>query len=218
MSESHVVWDWNGTLLDDLPIVIEAVNRSIAIFEEGPIDADGYRDHYTRPVRLFYESLFGRVLHEEEWLRLNTSFHDHYLTLAEKVDLVAGARSAMDLLANSGWSQSLLSMSPQDWLASTVDRLELTDRFDLVDGLSEVTGGLKAAHLESHLDTLGLSGPQVVVIGDTPDDVDAARHVGARAILFHGGSHHLDALQAQGVPIADSILGAAEIALSLSRR
>ncbi len=213
-----MVWDWNGTLLDDLPIVIEAVNRSIAIFNEGPIDTDLYRDHYTRPVRFFYDALFGRVVSDEEWLELNTAFHDHYFTLAESVDLAWGARSAMDLLAESGWSQSLLSMSPQDWLSSIVGRLDLTNRFDLVDGLSEVTGGLKAQHLETHLEALGLSGPQVVVIGDTPDDVAAARHVGAEPILFHGGSHHLELLEEEGVPIAETLVEAAEMALSVSRR
>lgn len=218
MTESHVVWDWNGTLLDDLPIVVEAVNRSIAIFEHGPIDADGYRDHYTRPVKDFYDAVFGRAVTDEEWLRLNTSFHDHYFTLAGTVELASGARRALDLLERSGWSQSLLSMSPQDWLQSIVRRLELTHRFDLIDGLSGPSGGLKARHLEVHLETLGLSGGQVVVIGDTPDDVAAARHVGARPILFHGGSHHLEVLHAEGVPVADSILEAAEMALSVSRR
>jgi phosphoglycolate phosphatase-like HAD superfamily hydrolase len=217
VSERHVVWDWNGTLLDDLPIVVEAVNRSIAIFEEEPINADAYRDHYTRPVRLFYDALLGRVVSDEEWLELNAAFHGHYFTLAESVELASGARSAMDLLSGSGWTQSLLSMSPQDWLTGVVGRLGLTHRFELVDGLSEVSGGLKAQHLETHLEALGLAGRQVVVVGDTPDDVAAARHVGARPILFHGGSHHLEALHAEGVPIAESIMEAAEMALSLSR-
>lgn len=213
-----MVWDWNGTLLDDLPVVIEAVNRSIAIFDKVPIDANDYRDHYTRPVKHFYDALFGRAIADEEWARLNISFHDHYFTLAKTVELASGARRAMDLLEESGWSQSLLSMSPQDWLQSVVGRLELTHRFDLIDGLSGPSGGLKAQHLEVHLETLGLSGNQVVVIGDTPDDVAAARHVGARPILFHGGSHHLEHLQAEAVPVAETLIEAAELALSINRR
>lgn len=217
VTESHVVWDWNGTLLDDLPIVIEAVNRSIALFGEGPIDADDYRNHYTRPVKSFYDALFGRVVTDDEWLRLNTSFHDHYFSLAKTVDLAPDARRAMKLLEESGWSQSLLSMSPQDWLVKIVARLGLTDRFDLVDGLSGATGGLKAQHLYEHLQTLGLSGGQVVVVGDTPDDVAAARHVNARPVLFHGGSHHLDRLEAEDAPVAGSLLEAVETALSVSR-
>lgn len=214
MQRSHLVWDWNGTLLDDLEIVVDAVNTSIAAFGINPITADEYRDHYTRPVRHFYDNLFGRVIADEEWLRLNTRFHDAYFEFAHSVDLAPGARRGIDLLSESGWSQSLLSMSPQDWLDGIVSRLGIHDRFAIVDGLSGPTGGLKAQHLEEHLEVLGIDGSAVVVVGDTPDDVAAARHVGARAILFHGGSHHMEVLEAEGVPIAETIEAAVELALS----
>lgn len=213
-SPSHLVWDWNGTLLDDLGIVVRAVNRSIGAFGLNPIDADDYRDHYTRPVRHFYDRLFGRTVSDEEWLRLNTTFHETYFHLAADVDVAPGARGALEQLHEAGWTQSLLSMSPQDWLNHIVDRLGLTECFEIVDGLSGPTGGLKAAHLEVHLETLEIEGSEVVVVGDTPDDVAAARHVGARPVLFHGGSHHMDVLEAEGVPIAETIPEAAGIALS----
>lgn len=211
---SHLVWDWNGTLLDDLPIVVEAVNRSIGVFGLNPIGADDYRDHYTRPVRHFYDRLFGRKVSDEEWLRLNTSFHETYFHLASDVDLAPGARDAIAQLHEAGWTQSLLSMSPQDWLDKIVDRLKLTEWFEIVDGISGPTGGLKAVHLEEHLERLRIEGSAAVVVGDTPDDVAAARHVGAQPVLFHGGSHHLEVLEAQGVPIAETIPEAADIALN----
>jgi phosphoglycolate phosphatase-like HAD superfamily hydrolase len=164
-------------------------------------------------VRHFYDNLFGRVVADEEWLRLNTTFHDVYFDLATDAGLAPGAREAMDRLDEAGWGQSLLSMSPQDWLFGIVDRLDLTHRLALVDGMSEVTGGLKAMHMEEHLRLLGMDGESVVVVGDTPDDVAAARHVGARAILFHGGSHHIDVLESEGVPIAETLAEAVDLAL-----
>lgn len=213
MERAHVVWDWNGTLLDDLPVVIEAVNVTIAQLGLGPIDETAYRDHYTRPVRIFYDRIFGRPVTDEEWLRVNTGFHDAYFRLADNAGLAPGAREAMLLLSESGWTQSLLSMSPHDWLAGIVDRLGIDQWLDLVDGLSGPTGGLKAEHLGMHLERLEIPGDRAVVIGDTPDDVAAAHSVGARPILFHGGSHHLDLLEAQGAPIAETLLEAARLAV-----
>lgn len=211
MRRGHVVWDWNGTLLDDLSIVIEAVNHSIGELGASRITADDYRDHYTRPVRHFYDALLGHPVTDDEWLRLTTGFHDAYFTLARTADLSPGAREAMAMVEAAGWSQSLLSMSPHDWLTGIVARLELTERFDLVDGLSETTGGRKAQHLEVHLGELGIDGTTTYVIGDTPDDVAAAHHVGATPILFHGGSHHLADLEAEGVPIAETLVEAVEL-------
>ena len=219
MDRGHVVWDWNGTLLDDLPIVVESVNRSIALLGEAPITDDEYRDHYTRPVRLFYQSMFGRELSDREWSRLNEAFHEHYFLLAADAGLRPGAREAMQKVTDCGFGQSLLSMSPQSWLAQIVERLEIEPHFQLVTGLSGPTGGLKAPHLVAHLRRLRLKGSVVVMIGDTPDDVVAARHVGARPVLFHGGSHHLHVLEALDAPIAETLVEAAEIACSdVSRR
>lgn len=210
-----MVWDWNGTLLDDLPIVIEAVNRSIADFGFGPIGASDYRDHYTRPVKKFYDNLFARPVTDEEWLRLNTSFHEHYFHLAAHANLTRDAGAAMDLVEEYGWSQSLLSMSPNDWLGRIVSRLGLDERFRRVDGLTEVTGGLKAPHLQKHLTAMGIDSSDAVAIGDTPDDAAAAHHMGARVVLYNGGSHHRSLLESQNAPVADSLVEAARTAVSL---
>jgi len=69
--------------------------------------------------------------------------------------------------------------------------------------------------MQEHVEALELVPERVVVIGDTPDDAAAARHVGAQAILYDGGSHHLPHLQGTGVPIAHSLLEAVEIASGL---
>lgn len=215
MAGTHIVWDWNGTLLDDLPIVVEAVNRSISSFGSGPIDATSYRDHYTRPVRAFYHSLLGREILDHEWERLNDDFHEAYYELATGVGLAPDAMDAIDLVDSLGWTQSLLSMSEHDWLESIVSRLGLMPRMARVDGLTGEMGGLKAGYLKTHLERLGVDGKSVVMIGDTPDDVAAARRVGGTPVLYHGGSHHLELLTALGVPVAETLVEAVEIARAI---
>ncbi len=76
MKPMHIVWDWNGTLLADLPIIIDAANVSLARHGVPPIDQDVYRNHFQRPVRAFYDSLFGRTVTDHEWETLNDTFHD----------------------------------------------------------------------------------------------------------------------------------------------
>jgi phosphoglycolate phosphatase-like HAD superfamily hydrolase len=212
VTSKHIVWDWNGTLLDDLPVVVEAVNLSMGQLGMPPIDENGYRDHFTRPVRAFYDSLFGRPTTDDEWDRLNEGFHDEYFARVDDAALTVDTSAALDAAATLGWGQSLLSMSPQEWLERVVASKGLIDRFALVSGLSGPTGGLKAQHMESHIEALDIHPERVVVVGDTPDDAVAARHVGAAVVLYDGGSHHLPHLEGMDAPVAHSLLQAVEIA------
>lgn len=215
MTTKHIVWDWNGTLLDDLPVVVEAVNLSMGRLGMPPIDEDGYRDHFTRPVRAFYDSLFGRIVSDEEWELLNEGFHTEYFARVEGAALSVDTLDALNATTKLGWGQSLLSMSPQDWLERVVASKGVADRFLLVDGLRGPTGGLKALHMEEHIESLDIHPQRVVVVGDTPDDAVAARHVGANVVLYDGGSHHLPHLEGMGAPVAHSLVQAVEIASTL---
>lgn len=215
MTSLHVIWDWNGTLLDDLDVVIEAANVGLVQFGVGPIDENLYRDHFTRPVRAFYDSLFGRPISDAEWETLNHVFHVEYMARADAAELSEDALEALDRVGTGPDAQSLLSMSPQEWLEAIVERKGVLHRFSLVSGLTGETGGLKARHMEEHIEGLGLNPAQTVVIGDTPDDATAARHAGARVVLYDGGSHHLPVLRQTDAPVAHSLVEAVEIASQL---
>mgnify|MGYP001818945521 CR=1 FL=1 len=214
----HVIWDWNGTLFDDLPIVVEAVNESLALFGIEPIDEDGYRSHYTRPVFGFYERLLGRPVTGDEWKSIDRTFHDHYRLNLGRAGLAADARAALDLIDRThGGTQSLLSMWWHDELAPLVQRLGIDRYMVRVDGNQGSAGDTKTAHLERHLEKLAaalgetLPPSRVVMIGDSFDDFAAAAEIGVRCVLFDGGSHHRDELEAAGAPVADSLLDAVRL-------
>ena len=206
----HVVWDWNGTLLDDLPLVVESVNAALGGTALEPITIADYTANYTRPVRRFYEVLLGREVDDEEWQRIDTVFHNTYASaVAERVDLMDGARDALDAVEDSHASQSLLSMYPHHLLLPLVDHFGLDHHFEAVHGLVGEGGGRKLPHLERHLDEMvhlhGDDPTRVLVIGDAIDDAAAARHLGARVVLMASGSHPRDELEATGAPVVESL-------------
>ena len=212
----HIVWDWNGTLFDDLDLVVQSVNHGLEGFGATPIDLDGYRSHYTRPVKLFYDRLIGRVISADEWMAVDRVFHDAYRGALDQARLTADAADALTTVAAGGHTQSLLSMFPHLDLIPLVERLGISRFFDRIDGLAEGSpGDLKAGYLERHLRSLiaGEDPVSVVVIGDTPDDAIAASHVGARSILYDGGSHHRRDLEATGALVASTLVEAVTSAL-----
>lgn len=212
----HIVWDWNGTLFDDLDVVVRSVNHGLAGFGAIPIDLDGYRSHYTRPVKVFYDRLIGREITPEEWITVDRVFHDAYRSALNEARLTADASEALATVASGGHTQSLLSMFPHQDLIPLVEHIGISGFFDRIDGLiSGSPGDLKASYLEVHLRKLivGEDPRSVVVIGDTPDDAIAASHVGARPILYDGGSHHRADLVATGAEVASTLMAAVEMAL-----
>ncbi|CAN5166451.1 HAD-IA family hydrolase [soil metagenome] len=215
----HLVWDWNGTLFDDLDLVVKSVNIGLARLHGPAIDADLYRTHYTRPVKLFYDRLFERELTMEEWHLLDAEFHKAYLGALDSAFLTADAHLALEKVSAGGHTQSLLSMFPHEFLIPLVEKLEIGPYFDRIDGLQgdgASPGDHKSAYLARHLAVLTCDDAPgtVAVIGDTPDDAVAALAVGAKVVLYAGGSHHRSDLDAVGVPVVENLVDAVDLVLA----
>ncbi|WP_406040467.1 HAD hydrolase-like protein [Micromonospora sp. NBC_00898] len=209
----HLVWDWNGTLLDDLDLVVRATNVAFASAGGPAVSADEHRVRFRRPIAEYYAEMLGQAIDDEAFGRLDRIFHDAYRAELTSCELAADATAAI-----AAWpgSQSLLSMWFHDELVPTVHTYGLTPHFARVDGLrSAVGGGHKAAWLEKHLAELGLSGAEAVLIGDSLDDADAATSVGARCVLYTGGISDPTRLRASGHPTADTLTQAVTLAHTL---
>ncbi|MCL1693448.1 MAG: HAD hydrolase-like protein [Actinomycetia bacterium] len=213
----HVVWDWNGTLVDDLPIVVESVNAALAAIGESPIDENDYRQYFTRPVDRFYVRLLERPISDEEWSTLDRVFHEHYGGALDRVPLTTDALASIDDVEARGWTQSILSMWWEKDLTACVERRGLDERMTLVQGNRNDAGGEKAAHLIQHLSELDIDAGSVVMIGDSLDDAAAAGVVGTACVLYDGGSHHRSHLEDAGVPVADTLAAAVRVAAQLER-
>jgi phosphoglycolate phosphatase-like HAD superfamily hydrolase len=214
----HVIWDWNGTLFDDQHLVLEGLHAVLDHAGLPQVDLATYQRLYTRPVEVFYERLFGRPIPPEEWEQVDELYHRAYREALHRADLAEDAHRALDLVADAGGTQSLLSMWRHHELSRLVDRLEIADRFVRVDGVRGRGGGRKAPYLEAHLERVTRAGahPDVVVVGDALDDAAAAAHVGLPCVLYDGGSHPSAELRATGAPVATSLLEAVELATTLS--
>lgn len=210
MASKHLVWDWNGTLLDDLPLVVSSTNAAFASVSAPALSAEAHRLAFRRPVAEFYAEVLGRALEEGEFGRLDKIFHDAYRLGLTTCGLTIDAKAAM-----SSWTgtQSLLSMWFHHELVPEVERRGLTSLLARIDGLRSAVGGdLKAEHLARHLSELGVEASSTILIGDSVDDADAAASVGARCVLYTGGFTDPARLRAVGVPVAESLVEAVRLA------
>jgi phosphoglycolate phosphatase-like HAD superfamily hydrolase len=211
---THLVWDWNGTLLNDLDLVVACTNAAFASVGGGLISVDQHRVKFRRPVADYYAEVLGRAIDADEFGRLDKIFHDAYRVGLTTCQLAADAMSAI-----GEWSgtQSLLSMWFHDELVPATETYGLSGLFGRIDGLrSEVAGDRKATHLVRHLDELQVDARSVVLIGDSLDDADAADVVGAACVLYTGGFTDPQRLRASGRPVADTLTEAVRLAAALT--
>jgi phosphoglycolate phosphatase-like HAD superfamily hydrolase len=207
---NHLIWDWNGTLLNDLEPVVEATNAALALVGGPTVNADDHRRDFRRPVADYYAFVLDRPVDAEEFVRLDRVFHDTYRT--RLVDC-ALADDAIEAINSWTGTQSLLSMFFHDELVPEITRRGLVDRLARVDGLrATVGGGHKAEHLIEHLSALRVDGADAVLIGDSIDDAHAADEVGAAIVLYTGGFTDPDVLRATGRPTADTLVEAVDLA------
>jgi phosphoglycolate phosphatase-like HAD superfamily hydrolase len=203
---AHIVWDWNGTLFHDNAAIIGATNAAFAELGLEPITLERYRALYCVPVPKFYERLMGRLPTDAEWQVMDETFHRYYAEQRAICELTAGVPTLLTEWGSAGHSQSILSMYGHDELVPLVREFGIEPHFVRVDGRTGPSGGSKAEHMVRHLGALaGVEPARVVVIGDAADDAIAARHVGAQAVLYTGGSHGRASLEEVGVPVVDSL-------------
>ncbi len=210
---AHLVWDWNGTLLDDTALVVAATNATLVGLGGREVSVDDHRHGFTRPVADYYARLLGRPVGPDEFARLDETFHAVYRAGLDGAGLAPDALAA---LAAWGGTQSLLSMFFHDDLVALVRRLGLEPVLARVDGLRAVVGGgPKAPHLVAHLAALGVAPDEAVLVADTVDDAEAAQAVGAAIVLYDGGITDAARLRATGAPVVSSLLDAVALATEI---
>lgn len=215
VSDRHLVWDWNGTLLDDLAVVVQATNTTFARVGGPAITADEHRRQFRRPIADYYAEVLGRPVGPEEFEQLNKVFHDAYQAALAGCDLAPDAR---DALRHWSGTQSLLSMWYHQELVPTVNGFGLAGQFERIDGLRYRVGGAvdhKGPYLSAHLEALGVDPASVVVVGDSVDDAHAAGTVGASCVLYSGGFTDGAKLRATGAPVAGTLLEAVTLARTI---
>lgn len=214
---THILWDWNGTLLDDTQAALDTLNAMLARRRGRPIAMDYYRDHFAFPVKPFYKSI-GVCLENEDWDALAVEYHDTYAAQPKRLNPETVA--ALERVKSSGARQSIISALRQDLLEEITAELGVAKYMDFIYGVDNLDGRSKverARELISAIQnsqTFELSNSQTLVfIGDSLHDKEVADALGVRCVLCAQGSHAAWRLRAVA-PTGDTLLEALDLALA----
>ena len=203
MNYTHIIWDFNGTLLCDMQAGIDSVNKMLS--ERGLKTIDGveeYRDIFDFPIEEYYRSL-GFDFLKEPYAVLAPIWVDLYNQNVKAADLSDGIAEALEKINKLGKTQIVLSASEENMLKRQLDGLGISSYFSEIIGLDNIHASgkqaLARAWREKNKDARAL------IIGDTTHDALVARAIGADCLLYSGGHQSRARLQGCGFPIIDSI-------------
>lgn len=213
MKNTHIIWDWNGTLLDDVNVSLFAANQVFIHLGVKPLTLYEYRQHYSIPIQDFYRSVLGRTPTKYEWTNIGNIFNYYYKPGIKKAKLCKDAINALQYQKKRNLTQSVCSLMEQDDLDLSVHDTQVGEYFNLIDGrCSKLLKSGKSKQLELHIEKLNISPLDCIVIGDAIDDALSAFDVGAKSILYTGGTHSEEKLLTTGAYVVNSLVEAAVLA------
>ncbi|OHX14281.1 HAD family hydrolase [Chromobacterium sphagni] len=208
----HLVFDWNGTLIDDIELAVAAVNRCCERFQVPPVTRERYRRDFGFPIADFYARL-GFDFARNSFAEIVAVYLGHFDAHVGHCRLHAGASELLDWADARGIGASVLSASQRDVLLQTLESKRLLHRFEHVVGLDHSHANSKLEEARQLQQRLRRPAASTLFVGDTLHDWEVASQVGWRVLLLDTGHQDHTRLQSSGAAICTG-LGQLHAALS----
>ncbi len=200
----HIIWDWNGTLINDSQVCTQVLNAILAKYGKAPTTFSQYRRAFGFPIAAFYEGL-GFDFTRESYDEIADDYIDIYARRQFECQLHAGVSQVLQDCGNLGLGQSILSAYNQTMLEEVVQQFQIAHHFTHIIGRQDFHAKSKIHLGRTLIRSLEIPPQQIVIIGDTTHDFEVARDLGTHCLLISSGHQHPDRLQPCGAPVLKAI-------------
>jgi len=205
-----ILWDWNGTLLDDVDICISAMNRMLADRKMPTITREFYFENFTFPVITYYEAM-GWDFTKESFANISIEFMANYDALFNSSPLHQNTFETLEYFKEQGYKQIVVSALEHNRLVESLSIHGLDHFFDAAYGIENILGGGKIHLAKKMIEEQNLIPEQTCMIGDTEHDLEVAQAICAQCILVSHGHHKMERLQLLNVPVVKNFAELKEV-------
>ena len=199
-----IFWDWNGTLIDDAFIFVEIMNVFLKQRDLDIINIKKYRDCFEFPIANYYKKL-GFNFKKETFKEVGVDFIKQYKAKRFQADFFPQIKNLLSLLKQKGVHNFIVSAQEHSLLCSAVDHYGVGQYFkdflgvDNISALGKVENAKKLKEKYKHcLD-------KIIVVGDTPHDMEMAQAVDGFGILVSYGHYSKKRLLNEDFVVVDSV-------------
>lgn len=200
----HIIWDWNGTLFNDVEVCVSIVNSLLAKRNLPLLSHEKYKEIFTFPVKDYYLTA-GFDFEKESFEIIGKEWIDEYERRKHECGLSNSALPLLEKISSMKIDQSILSAYSQHTLVEVIESCGLKKYFSHLVGLDNIYASSKVKLGTELMKKLGLNDGEALLIGDTTHDFDVATEIGADCILVASGHQNHKNLERCGVPVFDSI-------------
>ncbi|MEI6455636.1 MAG: HAD family hydrolase [bacterium] len=202
---THIIWDWNGTLLDDAWLCVDIMNGMLSARGLPLKTLEDYRSIFNFPVRDYYEKL-GYDFNKEPFTDVGMEFMVLYNQRQKESFLHPGVKEVLQLFSEAGFKQFILSAREENELLTETRNLGVDHFFSGIYGLDD-----HYAHGKNHvgarlLKEISVPPGRLVFFGDTCHDAEVAEELGIDCILISNGHNSMERLEALQLPIVSSLV------------
>ena len=190
----HVIWDWNGTLLNDMELVIDVIGEQL-IEQKLPVPSiSEYRNIFAFPVIDYYKKL-GFSFEKHSFHDFAVRYTRQYEERVKEIHLFDGAREMLEVLVTQGMHQSILSAAMQEHLEMVTAHFQVRNHFSGVYGVSDCYGASKVDRGKDLINESHIPREKTILVGDTDHDLAVGKELGIEVLLIADGHQSYDRLQ-----------------------
>ncbi|HBT59727.1 MAG TPA: hypothetical protein DEA45_02760 [Acholeplasmataceae bacterium] len=202
--KKYVIWDFNGTVLDDLKLSVDLLNVMLRRQNKKELSVDQYLEVFGFPIKAYYEKA-GISFEDESFDVMADFFIRQYQPESLKQALNKGVRETLTVLKQSGVKNILLSASEQNNLEEQIKHFELDHLFEVVLGTDNIKAHGKVYKGIDYLKKHNINPNDCLYIGDTTHDYEVAQALGVEVLLYTGGHQSERVLNQTGARLVSSI-------------
>ena len=203
MKYTYCIWDFNGTILDDVDLGIYSINELFKAHNmSNRLNRDIYREQFDFPIKDYYRRVgfdFEKIPYEElavEWVNI-------YFSNFDKAKLFSDVLPALDFFKACGVTQSVLSASEKNLLKKQIEDFGINRYFEEIMGIDNIYAASKLMLAKSWRERH--PNERVMFIGDTTHDIETAKALLADCFIVCAGHQSKARFDNCDVTVVDSL-------------
>lgn len=208
MKYDYVIWDWNGTLFNDLDASIKSLNKTVGHIIGREIEKKEYLEKLCFPIRDFYIKL-GIDFEKYNFEELSINYNKMFLVESMKCPLQQGSKEMLQYISALGMKQAIISASEKSMLVERLVHFDIDRYFVDIVAMEDYFAESKIEKAKNwRKDKLDKT---MIMIGDTVHDYKVAQSINIDCVLLSKGHASKERLLATKQKVIDNVADFKEI-------